>query len=273
MSLRRKITVLLLLTMGAVAVAQIVFTGNLERASRTAELQREAAALSHAITSSVGQTLQDQLLIEDYLQHALGQFSRAPGVLAIRIYDQAGKLVTQKLGDAAAVQDDPQPHAEQIQELMREGNVFREVAAEGRRYDCLVPMFPIRPSQPRQAHGLVEVAYLVANPEEPKTLLLDDFADAVTMSISAIWDLRASQSTWLATLAEHLAEHEDIEWIEVFDNQSRVVAHSLPDRLGKPPPSTHASIVRQILDSEYGREATGGSRAETNQSLRANPCT
>lgn len=250
MSLRRKITVLLLATMGAVAVAQILFTQKVERRSRTAELQREAVALSHAITSSIGQTFQYQLLISEYLQHAIDQFGDAPGVLAIRIYDQDGQLVTERLREEDPVQSDIQPRTKRAREVMREGNVVREVAAEGRRYSCLLPIFSIRPSEPRHASGLVELVYRVANPDEPKTLLLDDFANAVTMSIGAIWDLRNSQSTWLGTLAEHLAEHEDIDWIEVFDNRAQVIAHSIPHRVGEPPLDNHAMRVRELLNSE-----------------------
>lgn len=88
-------------------------------------------------------------------------------------------------------------------------------------------------------------------------------ARALAQSINRIvrhtLDDRILSAHRLQTLVARLGALEGVLWIEVFDSSAKVIAHTVPERVGRPPIDLHDSLVRRILQTgeevnEYDRE-------------------
>ena len=68
----------------------------------------------------------------------------------------------------------------------------------------------------------------------------------------------------LQTLCESLAGLEQMKWVEIFDQDGIVVAHSIRERVGQPPLDIHAEYVARILQGEGQIEEWDSSRDRYN---------
>ncbi len=95
----------------------------------------------------------------------------------------------------------------------------------------------------------------------------DALAISRTIQVSAgkiMSDLQSDRD-YIQTLTEHLGNIGGVEWVEVFDQEATIIAHTDNERIGGKPMETHESYVKEIFKNGKPIEEEDKQRSRYNR--------
>jgi PAS domain S-box-containing protein len=102
---------------------------------------------------------------------------------------------------------------------------------------------------------ILSIAFYLITLKESESLFNEMKKDSMAISMTiqksigvanGLVDLQ-SGSDYMQALTEHLGEIEGVMWVEVFDKEATIIAHTNKERVGGKPLETHESYVKEIF--------------------------
>ncbi|MHC4876915.1 MAG: PAS domain S-box protein [Planctomycetota bacterium] len=245
-SLRARFVVLMLLTTGGATAATILIIGEIERNEALRAVEQEEAALIETVQQVVSRSFERGVADQQRLQMLTEQLAQTTDLQWVEVFDDQARVIAHS--DRTRLGQEPLSlHRESVERILAGGEPITEEDPEQERFRLFVPV----PAGAGTAspQGVIEVV-LSWEPGQPVPSQLAQTAATAAQAELAQALINANiERAQLQRLTKNLARRDTLKWVEIFDHNAVVIAHSRPDRFGLAPLPRHSATIRKVVQT------------------------
>ena len=243
-SLRGRFVVLMLLSMGGATAVSILIIDEIERSEALRAIEREEASVADSVQQVVASSLEREAM-NRRLQQLTEELARSSTIQWVEVFDDRARVIAHS--DRTRLGHQPlELHRDFVERILGGSKPISEEDAEHQRFNLFVPLTQDDSVRPL---GVIEVV-LSWEPGQPAPVELGRAAAAAAQSVLAQSMINANlERARLQQLVESLSKKDSLKWVEIFDRNTTVIAHSKPDRIGQTVLPQHSPVVRSIIQN------------------------
>jgi signal transduction histidine kinase/CheY-like chemotaxis protein len=223
-----------------------------ERAASLRRLADDAMLVGQASATSARRILDDSRHERERLQEWCEAFGALETIRWVEVFDRDAKVIAHTLSERVG-KPPLAAHDAIVRRVLQDGEIVDEEDVDGGRLNRFVPVYQGNEGE-SEIIGVVEViaALDAANPYG-EVVTVGQLAQA---GAKAMLDRLESLDSELQAMTEQIGQFNDVIWVEVFDRDATVRAHTKADRVGGKPLAAHQRFILDIYDqpreiSEY----------------------
>ncbi len=246
MKLNISTKIIFVLTIAIVTILLIAFyliTLNESKYLRD-EMKRDSLVISRVVQESLNGIVLNFQRDISCMQAIVESLGGIEGVVWVEVFDKEAEIIAHT--NKERVGGKPlEEHRLYIKKIFEDSNPIGKLDRDG-RYSSFVPVF----SSNNEKEAVIGVVELVME-SKPDTEQMKNNAIAVSKAVQVsvgktMSDIQADREA-IQTLVEHFGEIEDVMWVEIFDKESRIIAHTQKDRVGGFPLEMHKIYVQKVF--------------------------
>ncbi len=244
-SLNIKIVLSMLLVVAITLSAGFyIITGNEERRILE-DMKEEASILAGIIALDVSESFEELENENNFLQNIAERSHSFEGLLWVEIFDRNSVIVAHTNKNLVGGKSSPQ-HIELIKQVLETGEEIEPEEQEEGKIIKFIPAF-VDNGEEKKITGVIELAISskagVKKARKLSILYGDAYRDIVGRTLGEL----SEAEDYLQKLTEKVGEFSKVLWVEIFDDEATILAHTVKERRGQKPLPIHEKYVKKVL--------------------------
>ena len=260
LTLNRKISLLIVVTVVIVLAIGFYFIIENERKDVLKGMRRDAVLLTDVVHHEVDHVLNSIALRNETLQLLTEQVQGFEGLLYVEIFNEDAIIIAhsniERVGGTPTSK-----HVKFVKRVFNDKALIEEKKHDEGKFNLFVPVLTGNGKR-EKVSGVIEVVTKMSMDEEASREQALVIATLFQSIVSSIIEESISLHSNLQELVINFADYEEIDYVEIFDKDVIIIAHSDRERIGGSPKPKHQDFIKRVLDDgeaiEEEERAQGG---------------
>lgn len=210
-------------------------------------MRGEATAFSNIIADNLSESFQRVEEEREELQTLVEEVHKFENLIFVEIFDRDGIIISHTNKDKVGSMPSP-THREYIKSVFETGEYIEKEEHDRKRVVKFSPIY-IREDEQKEIVGVMELA-IEMKPGMNEAIDRSNALVQLYKNIAGniLIELDNSQSS-IQNMAEETGKGEKILWLEVFDKNGSIIAHTEKSRVGQRPLPIHEEYVKKVLQT------------------------
>ena len=235
-------------SLGLLFIGFYIIIGN-ESREMFGMMKKHANIITQTVQGSVSYNYFNIEASSRHLQEYAESMAEISSVIHIEIFSPNLKVVAHTNRENVGGMPEGE-HLTYVKKVFIDGILIEEVLPERGRYNVFFPVkIPLGKTGKNEIVGVIELSMkLLPDMDTQKTYSMK-IIGSVQKRLSEYYESITRGESHLQSLAERLANIEGVIHVELFNKDERVIAHTIPSRVGQYAREAHHKFIKNVFSS------------------------